>query len=63
LLDFAEAHGIQVESGCRSGSCGSCVCTLTSGTVAYDSPPDYDLAPGQCLLCVGKPRDAVTLDA
>jgi ferredoxin-NADP reductase len=63
LLDFAEAHGIQVESGCRSGSCGSCVNTLASGTVDYDSPPDYDLAPGQCLLCVGKPRDALVLDA
>jgi ferredoxin-NADP reductase len=62
LLDFAEAHGIQVESGCRSGSCGSCVSTLVRGTVDYDSPPDYDLAPGQCLLCVGKPRDALTLD-
>jgi len=63
LLDFAEAHGIQVESGCRSGSCGSCVCTLVSGTVDYDSPPDYDLAPGQCLLCVGKPSEALELDA
>lgn len=28
LLDFVEAHGIQVESGCRSGSCGSCVSTV-----------------------------------
>ncbi len=63
LLDFAKAHGIQVESGCRSGSCGSCASTLVSGVVDYDSPPDYDLAPGQCLLCVGKPREALELDA
>jgi ferredoxin-NADP reductase len=63
LLDFAEAHGVQVESGCRSGSCGSCVSTLVSGTVDYDSPPDYDLTPRQCLLCVGKPRDSLALDA
>ena len=63
LLDFAEAHGIQVESGCRSGSCGSCVCTLVSGTVEYDTAPDYDLSPGQCLLCVGKPRTPLALDA
>jgi ferredoxin len=62
LLDFAEAHGIQVESGCRSGSCGSCVSNVISGTVGYDSPPDFDLAPGQCLLCVGKPREALVLD-
>jgi ferredoxin-NADP reductase len=63
LLDFAEAHGIQVESGCRSGSCGSCVSSIISGTVDYASAPDFNLAPGQCLLCVGKPRDALTLDA
>jgi ferredoxin-NADP reductase len=63
LLDFAEAHGIQVESGCRSGSCGACVSTLVSGTVEYVSPPDFDLDPGRCLLCVGKPVAALTLDA
>jgi ferredoxin-NADP reductase len=63
LLDFAEAHGIQVESGCRSGSCGSCVTTLTSGAVDYARAPDYDLAPGQCLLCVAKPRTALALEA
>jgi ferredoxin-NADP reductase len=63
LLDFAEAHGIQVESGCRSGSCGSCVSTVVRGTVDYASPPDCDLAPGQCLLCVGKPRTSLALDA
>jgi ferredoxin-NADP reductase len=63
LLDFAQAHGIQVESGCRSGSCGSCVSTLVSGAVDYDSPPDFDLLPRQCLLCVGKPRESLALDA
>lgn len=63
LLDFAEAHGIQVESGCRSGSCGSCMSTVVTGTVDYASPPDFELAPGQCLLCVGRPRAALALDA
>jgi ferredoxin-NADP reductase len=63
LLDFAEAHGIQLESGCRSGSCGACVSTLVRGTVSYETPPDFDLAPGQCLLCVGQPRAPLALDA
>jgi ferredoxin-NADP reductase len=63
LLDFAEMHGIRVESGCRSGSCGSCLTPVVHGSVAYDNPPDYDLAAGQCLPCVGKPRTDVTLDA
>jgi len=63
LLDFAEKHGIAVESGCRSGGCGSCATPVTSGAVQYDSTPDFDLASGQCLLCVGKPGSALTLEA
>lgn len=63
MLDFAEAHGIAVESGCRAGSCGSCVTTISTGTVAYDSPPDFELLPKQCLLCVAKPRTTLVLEA
>jgi hypothetical protein len=39
------------------------VTTLTSGAVDYARAPDYDLAPGQCLLCVAKPRTALALEA
>lgn len=63
LLDFAEAHGIPIESGCRSGSCGSCVTTLASGSVEYANAPDFEVAPEQCLLCVAKPRTPLTLEA
>ena len=63
LLDFAERHGVVVDSGCRSGSCGSCETALVSGTVAYAEAPDHDIAPGRCLLCVGKPMSALTLEA
>ena len=63
LLDFAEKHGIAVESGCRSGSCGSCLTTLVSGSVTYANLPDHEIAVGQCLLCVGKPQSALTLGA
>jgi ferredoxin len=63
LLDFAERHGIAIESGCRSGSCGSCVTVVASGNVNYDNPPDYDLAGGQCLMCIGKPGAALVLEA
>jgi ferredoxin-NADP reductase len=63
LLDFAEAHGIAVESGCRSGGCGSCATQVASGSVGYDHAPDFDLSPGQCLLCVGKPRGPLALEA
>ena len=63
LLDFAERHGVAVDSGCRSGSCGSCETKLVSGTVRYAHKPDHDVAPGHCLLCVGTPGSALVLEA
>lgn len=63
LLDFAEANGITVDSGCRSGSCGTCQTTIQSGEVRYLQTPDSDPQPGTCLLCVSVPKTAVTLEA
>jgi ferredoxin-NADP reductase len=63
LLDFAERHGIEVESGCRSGGCGSCETRLLEGSVQYEHAPDHDVAPGHCLLCVGRPSSALVLEA
>jgi uncharacterized protein len=63
LLDFAERHGVAVDSGCRSGSCGTCETKLASGTVHYPDKPDFDIAIGHCLLCVGKPHSALVLEA
>jgi ferredoxin-NADP reductase len=62
LLDFAERHGIAVDSGCRTGSCGTCQTRLLSGEVRYVDEPDYDILKGHCLLCVGKPHSALVLD-
>lgn len=63
LLDFAERHGVDVDSGCRSGSCGSCETKLIRGTVHYAHKPDHDIRPGHCLLCVGTPETALVLEA
>lgn len=63
LLDFAERHGITVESGCRSGGCGSCETRVLEGTVQYEHAPDHDVAPGHCLLCVGRPSSTLVLEA
>lgn len=63
LLDFAERHGIEVESGCRAGGCGSCETRVIGGTVQYDHAPDHDVAAGHCLLCVGRPSSALVLAA
>jgi ferredoxin-NADP reductase len=62
LLEFAERHGVVVDSGCRAGSCGSCETGLLHGEVTYNQTPDHDITPGHCLLCVGKPASALTLD-
>ena len=63
LLDFAEANGIHVDSGCRAGGCGSCQTTITSGEATYRQTPDFDPEPGTCLLCVCTPKTSVTLEA
>ncbi len=63
LLDFAERHGLPVESGCRSGRCGACQTRLLSGIVTYADKPYHDIPKGHCLLCVGKPQSALVLDA
>lgn len=63
LLDFAEANGVKVESGCRAGGCGSCETSINSGEVTYSQSPDFDAEPGNCLLCVCKPKTDVILEA
>ncbi len=63
LLDFAERQGVTVDSGCRSGSCGSCETAVIAGTVDYAEKPDHDIAKGHCLLCVGRPVSALVLEA
>ena len=63
LLDFAERHGVAVESGCRSGGCGSCETRVVDGSVQYEHAPDHDVAAGRCLLCVGRPATPLVLEA
>jgi ferredoxin-NADP reductase len=62
LLEFAEAQGIAVDSGCRAGGCGTCQTTILAGEVAYRQTPDFDPEPGTCLLCVCTPKTPVTLE-
>lgn len=63
LLEFAEQQGIAVDSGCRSGGCGTCQTTINAGAVRYLQTPDADPEPGTCLMCVSVPNAALTLDA
>jgi len=63
LLELAENHSIRVESGCRAGCCGACQTRIESGTVVYDQVPEFDVAPGNCLLCLAKPETDLVLAA
>ena len=64
LLELAEAHGIRMDSGCRAGSCGTCVTAIRDGKVDYlGGNPDFDIEQGSCLACVAVPKGALSLDA
>jgi len=63
LLEFVERHGVEVASGCRSGGCGSCETRVVEGRVHYAQAPDHEVAPGHCLLCVGRPASTLVLEA
>ncbi|KAF0185664.1 MAG: oxidoreductase FAD/NAD(P)-binding subunit [Caulobacteraceae bacterium] len=63
LLDFAERNGVEVDSGCRSGSCGTCEANIVSGSVRETQKPDYEVRDGHCLLCVSVPTSALVLEA
>ncbi len=64
LLELAEAHGIRIDSGCRAGSCGTCVTAVRDGKVTYlGGNPDFDIEKGSCLACVAVPSGALSLDA
>ena len=63
LLDFAEANGIKMSSGCRSGSCGTCLTALKEGEIEYVHRPGKKPEAGSCLVCIARPSGRVVLDA
>jgi len=63
LLDLAVAANAAVESGCRSGNCGSCVTRLLKGNIRYRRKPDCEVNDQQIALCVAEPTSDLELDA
>lgn len=63
LLDFGEANGIALPSGCRAGSCGECLTALRSGEVRMLKPSGVTVPTGHCLTCISVPAGPVVLDA
>lgn len=63
ILEFAEANGIDMDSGCRAGACGTCVTAVLSGEAAYSVDPRADVEKGTCLACISTPKSDMELDA
>lgn len=58
LLEFAEAHGLSPEYGCRSGQCGTCKVKLNRGKVSYQQTFTADLNADEILLCCAMPAQS-----
>jgi ferredoxin-nitrite reductase len=65
ILDVAERAGVELDSSCRSGTCGTCKQKLLAGQTVYDSQPDAaaDLEPGFILTCSARAIGKVSIDA
>ena len=63
LLDLAAKGGVRLDSGCRAGNCGQCRVMLAAGQVTHMKPPGVELAEGECLACIARPRGDVIVEA
>ncbi len=63
LLDLALENSIEIDSGCRAGSCGSCEVAVKSGSVDYTVDSRTECGAGSCLTCVSVPKGHIVLDA
>lgn len=63
LLEFGEAAGVTMPSGCRAGSCGECMIAIRSGAVTPIKQPGIPVPDGHCLACISAPAESLVLDA
>jgi ferredoxin-NADP reductase len=63
LLEFGEAAGVAMPSGCRAGSCGECITAVRGGAVTTIKTPGISVPPGHCLTCISAPSGELVLDA
>lgn len=59
LLDAADAAGLSLPSGCRTGQCESCAMRVVAGSVAHLGPVEGDDT--ICLTCQAVPLSELTL--
>ena len=58
---------MEIASGCRTGSCGTCRVAMKSGNVRYNVrynvEADAEHEEGSCLTCIAVPVGELVLDA
>ena len=62
-MELAEDNGIDMDSGCRAGSCGTCITAVKDGEVDYIEEPGALPEDSSCLTCIAVPKMNLTLDA
>jgi ferredoxin-NADP reductase len=63
ILEFGEAAGVTMPSGCRAGSCGECLAAVRSGSTTTVKQPGISVPTGHCLTCISVPAGELVLDA
>ena len=62
LLGFAIKSDVPIDSGCRTGACGSCLVKLVEGRVKYTRRPQFPLKQNEILPCVCVPDGDIVVD-
>jgi ferredoxin-nitrite reductase len=66
ILEVAEQAGINLDSSCRAGSCGTCKQKLLEGVVTYEGETPAlsadEKAQGYVLACSAHPKGSVVID-
>jgi len=66
ILDLAETNGVEIESECQQGYCGTCKTKLLGGEVdmeVTDGLDDDDIKQKMILPCVSVPKTDVIIEA
>jgi len=63
LLVCAGQNNVSLESGCRTGACGSCAVRLLRGKVRYTREPQFHMNSSDILPCVCVPESDIEVDA
>lgn len=66
ILELAEENGINIESECQQGFCGTCKVKLLSGKVDMETEEgleDEEIQNGYILTCVAVPKSDIVLEA